>query len=104
MASGPAHHVEQRVGHPQEKWETLRDDVQASAVRLFASVEYAWLDLMWTLDAYRIAGATPTGFRDLGSLNRSKGNWVADLVPLLLENRTHHGIGARTRVPGFSHQ
>jgi hypothetical protein len=102
MASESPQAVEQRVGHPGEKWEALREQVQAGGIKLFATVEPYWLDLMWTLDAYRIAQAKPHGFKDAGALNRSKGNWFAELVSLLLENRTFQRLGARTRVPGFS--
>jgi hypothetical protein len=102
MASESPQAVEQRVGHPGEKWEALREQVQAGGIKLFATVEPYWLDLMWTLDAYRIAQAMPHGFKDAGALNRSKGNWFAELVSLLLENRTFQWLGARTRVPGFS--
>jgi hypothetical protein len=94
--------VEARVGHPREKWETLRDDVQLGAVRSFAQVQDRWLDLMWTLDAYRSAEVIPRGYTNAGAVNRKKGDWFADLAALLLHNRTSHQIGSRTRVPGFS--
>jgi hypothetical protein len=94
--------VEDRVGHPGDKWDELRDGVQALVTRSFADVQDQWLDLMWTLDAFRTARVLPRGYGDSGALNRKKGDWFADLVALLLHNRTSHQIGARTRVPGFS--
>jgi hypothetical protein len=94
--------VEERVGHPREKWEDLKASVQDKAISQFAAVEIDWLDLMWTLDAYRIAQAVPRGFKDQGAINRGKGNWFAELLALLLHNRTHHRIGSRQRVQGFS--
>lgn len=101
MAASSAQQVEQEVGHPVTKWETLKAAIQDDVIKQFSQVAETWLDLMWTLDAYRIAGVAPTG-HDIGALNRGKGNWFADLIALLLENRTHHRIAARTRVPGFS--
>jgi len=71
-------------------------------VQQFSDVQTDWLDLMWTLDAYRIAQELPTGFKDAGAINRGKGNWFAELVSLLLHNRTHHHIGARQAIRGFS--
>ena len=87
--------VEERVGHPREKWEDLKASVQDKAISEFIHVQDAWLNLMWTLDAYRIAEAVPRGFKDQGAINRGKGNWFAELLALLLENRTHHRIAAR---------
>jgi hypothetical protein len=57
---------------------------------------------MWTLDAYRIAQVSPTGSESQDALNRGKGNWFAELLALLLENRTNHRIAPRARVPSFS--
>jgi hypothetical protein len=94
--------LEQRVGHPGAKWNDLKARVQADAVQEFADVERDWLDVMWTLDAYRVAQVLPSGFKDFGAINRGKGNWFAELVSLLLHNRTHHHIGARQNIRGFS--
>lgn len=94
--------LQERVGHPEAKWNELKDRVQADAVRQFAEVQEGWLDVMWTLDAYRIAQVVPAGFKDAGAINRGKGNWFAELLSLLLHNRTHHRIGARQNIRGFS--
>lgn len=90
------------MGSPAAKWEQLKADVQDSSIRRFADVQESWLDLMWTVDAYRTAGVVPDGFKDGGAFNRGKGNWFAELIALLLQNRTHHHIGARQKVTGFS--
>lgn len=55
--------LERRVGHPGEQLDYLKERVQAEAVREFRSIEDDWLRLMWTLDAYRIAGVPP---REMG--------------------------------------
>jgi hypothetical protein len=96
--------LEQRVGNPLEQWARLRDGVEQDGIVSFAHVQSAWLDLMWTLDAYRIEQTLPAGFKDFGAFNRGKGNWYAELVCLLLANRTHHTIAARQKVGGFSQQ
>lgn len=97
-----AEDLEREVGNPAAKWDELKARVQAEAIHQFADVEEAWLDLMWTLDAYRVAQILPAGFKDFGAFNRGKGNWFAELLSLLLHNRTHHRIAARQRVRGFS--
>jgi hypothetical protein len=97
-----AQEVERRVGHPRDKWDALKEQVQGQAVKRFADVQDSWLDLMWTLDAFRVSRALPSGFDSLDAVNRGKGNWFADLVALLLENRTSHRIAPRANIPGFS--
>ena len=98
-----AHELEERVGHPAQLWGSLKDHVQADAVKSFAGIQADWLELMWSLDAFRIHRLAPFGMGpDLGALNRNKGNWFAELIALLLQNRTSQRIGARTRVQGFS--
>jgi hypothetical protein len=96
--------LDARVGNPAAKWVAVKTDVQAHETVRFADVQEAWLDLMWTLDAYRIAHVLPSGFNDFGAFNRGKGNWFAELLCLLLQNRTTHPIAARQRVSGFSQQ
>lgn len=102
--------VEAEVGHPGEKWQALKDQVQDGVVRRFADVQDDWLDLMWCLDAYRKAQVPPRDMgtatveaqRRLEAIYRGKGNWFATLVALLLQNRTHQQIAPRQRVQGFS--
>jgi hypothetical protein len=99
--------LESRVGHP----ETLRDSlfawVQEGAIKRFSDVQDRWIQLMWSLDAFRIASLTPTGMGRGGSTGfegvyRSKGNWFALLLALLIDNQTGQLVGSRTRVQGFS--
>ena len=107
---GAACELEARIGHPGEKWEGLKERVQANAVQQFVNIEVDWLDLMWTLDQYRIAGVPPRAMgkettapgRRLEAIYRGKGNWFAELLALLLQNRTAQRIGPRQRVQGFS--
>ncbi len=102
--------LEARVGHPGEKLAGLRDKIQAEGIKSFAEVEDAWLDLMWTLDTYRVEGLPPRGMgkKDssqsarLGAVYRSKGNWFAEVVALLLQNRTSEPIAPKQTVQGFS--
>lgn len=102
--------IEALVGHPGEKWEALKEQVQDSVIRTFASVEDEWLALMWSLDAYRVARVVPRGMGDpdvradkrLAAIYRGKGHWFGSLVALLLQNRTHQHIAPRQRVQGFS--
>ncbi|MEX1208661.1 MAG: hypothetical protein WEE36_08715 [Acidimicrobiia bacterium] len=70
----------------------------------FTAVERDWLDLMWCLDAFRQADLKPPTMqvKTVDALNRKKGDWFAELIALLLQNRTSQGIGARTKIQGFS--
>ena len=49
------------IGHPERKWDALKQRIQAQRIRSFADVAGEWLDVMWTLDAYRTAGQIPEG-------------------------------------------
>src|SRR5438093_5429482 len=102
--------VEREVGHPGLLWETLKGRVQDEALTQFRQVESDWLELMWSIDAYRIAGLPPRamgrtaveGPARLAAIYRSKGNWFATLIALLLQNRNNQPISPRTKVRGFS--
>ncbi len=108
--SAPIDDLEKTVGHPGRRWDELLDLTQENGVRKFSDVERPWLDLMWCLDQYRIAGIAPRGMgkaglvesRRLAAVYRMKGNWFALLVAALLQNRTNQSIGAKSRVIGFS--
>jgi len=76
-----AEDLEREVGNPAAKWDELKARVQAEAIHQFADVEEAWLDLMWTLDAYRVAQILPAGFKDFGAFNRGKGNGSRSCCP-----------------------
>lgn len=108
--SDDAARVEAEVGHPGEKWDLLKARVQDEAVTRFAEIQDAWLDLVWTLDAYRVADVPPremgkasTSSDDrLAAIYRGKGNWWAHLLALLLENQTEHKLAPRAKIQGFS--
>ena len=111
LKAGPTgEDLEREFGHPGELWAELQRRVQDQAVTKFARVESDWLMLMWSIDAFRIAGVPPRGMgRDeldpgprLAAIYRTKGNWFATLIALLLQNRTHQRIQPRTKVRGFS--
>lgn len=102
--------IEERVGHPGDKWEALQARIQSDAIVSFSEIEASWLDLMWTLDQYRIAQVPPRGMGKasnaprtrLDAVYRGKGNWFASALALLLENQTSHRLAPRQRVQGFS--
>lgn len=102
--------LEARVGHPGRMWDALKDRVQDNGLKLFRDVQDDWLALMWTLDEYRRAGVPPVGMgnpqispqRRLDAIVKSKGNFFAELIALLLQNRTNQVIRPRTKVRGFS--
>lgn len=110
LLAARAEALESEVGHPGELWEELKRRVQDEGVTQFRQVETEWLALMWAMDAFRVAGVPPRamgrtsvgGSARLAAIYRSKGNWFATLVALLLQNRTSQLISPRTKVRGFS--
>ena len=102
--------LEDSVGHPGDKQRALVERVQSDAVQWFADIQREWLDLMWTLDAYRRRGVAPAGMGNqalpagerLAGIYRGKGNWFAEVLALLLENQTDQRVASRHRVRGFS--
>lgn len=105
-----ARQIEREVGHPGDMWDALKYRIQSEAIVRFEDIRQDWLDLMWALDMYRKESVTPTRMRksdgtpltDIGAIMRGKGNWFADIVALLLTNRTTQELGSRSRVRGFS--
>jgi hypothetical protein len=110
LQSDEVSRLEDEVGNPKEIWDGLRDRVQVESVRQFRQVENDWLRLMWCLDQYRQRGVPPRGMgnpkvsdvKRLEAVYRSKGNWFAELMALLLQNRTSQRIRPRAKVSGFS--
>lgn len=99
--------LEEKVGHPEILRDRLIDRAQDEGVKRFADIQDDWVRLMWSLDAFRVAGLTPTGMGKGGSAGfegvyRSKGNWFALLLALLIDNQTGQHVGSRTKVQGFS--
>ena len=99
--------LEAEVGHPQELRDDLIARVQGGAIKRFAEIQGDWIALMWCLDAFRKGELTPTGMGKggpdgFGGVYRSKGNWFALLLALLIDNQTGHLVGSRTNIRGFS--
>jgi hypothetical protein len=109
-AADRAEQVRHVVGHPEERWDALKDKVQAQSIREFAHVTDDFLALLWCLDAYRKAQAPPEHMGKAGTswakrlegAYRGKGNWFATLLSLLLNNRTGEKIRSRGQIDGFS--
>lgn len=99
--------LEADVGHPQVLRDALIARVQDAAIKRFSDIQDDWLELMWSLDAFRVAGLTPSGMgkggsSGFGGVYRGKGNWFALLLALLIDNQTGYLVGSRTNVQGFS--
>ena len=105
-----AREIEERVGHPGDKWDALIERIQSEALQRFSEIQQDWLDIVWTLDAYRKESVPPARMGNpkarpgprLDGIYRGKGNWFAQIVALLLENQTTQLIAPRNRVQGFS--
>lgn len=101
--------IEAEFGHPGDKRDALIDRIEGQRIEEFEKVQADWLDLMWTLDQYRIRGVAP---RDMGTAKnqaermaavyRGKGNWFAQVLAALLENQTEERVAPTTKVRGFS--
>ncbi len=101
--------LERVVGHPEQRLLALLAHVADHRVKQFADVQEEWLGLMWCLDAYRRFGVVPRAMGSsknknerLAAIYRGKGNWFAQLLAALLENRTTQRIAPVVRVQGFS--
>jgi hypothetical protein len=109
-AARRAEKVQLEVGHPNEHWDALKERVQGHVIKQFSDVAEEWLEVMWCLDAYRVAQAAPEGMgkidqpwdKRLDSAYRGKGNWFSTLLSLLLDNRTGEKLRSRGRIKGFS--
>jgi hypothetical protein len=105
-----ASQLEAQVGHPGDMYKELAARIQDEAIELFGDVQKEWLDLMWTLDAYRVEGVPPRAMGKqpshpparLAAVYRGKGNWFANVLGLLLQNQTSQNVAARTKIQGFS--
>lgn len=102
--------IERLVGHPGDRWDVLQARIQNESLKSFNSILPDWLDLMWSLDRYIVAGVPPRGMgnpehtdrKRLEAVNKGKGQWFATAIALLLENWTSHRLAPRARVQGFS--
>ena len=101
---------EDRVGHPLQKWNDLKDRVQQENIKVLADVADDFLAVLWCLDQYRIKGIPPrlmgqptqTDAQRLSGAYRMKGGWFAELISLLLENQTSSPLAPRSNIQGFS--
>ncbi len=103
--------VEALVGHPQAKYEALVDRIQKDVVKSFQVVQADFLDLIWTLDTYRMQQVVPRGMgnpkaaspdRRLEGIYRGKGNYFSSVVALILGQMTTSQLASRSDVWGFS--
>ncbi|MFM2475339.1 hypothetical protein, partial [Burkholderia cenocepacia] len=103
--------VEARVGNPWDKVESINDRIQNEMVTTFKEVEGDFLDLLWTIDSYRVEQVAPRarsgkrpkkGPASGEGIYRSKGNFFSEIVTLILSNKTSSPLASRSRVQGFS--
>ncbi len=102
--------LEKEVGHPGDRKDALVSRITDETIKQFSKIESEWLELMWCLDAYRVAGVAPRGMgkptvadgRRLAAVYRTKGNWFATIIAALLQNRTSQPIAPKGTVQGFS--
>lgn len=103
--------VEALVGHPGDKFQALVAGIQQDVVTSFQTIEADFLDLLWTLDSYRIEQVVPRGMgnpqatspdRRLEGIYRGKGNYFSTVVALILGQMTTSQLASRTDVMGFS--
>lgn len=102
--------LEALVGHPDQKFQVLTSKIQDDVVRRFREVEVDFLDLIWTLDQYRIRQVVPRGMGNpknapderLGGIYRGKGNYFSTVMALILGNKTSSQLASRRDVQGYS--
>lgn len=103
--------VEALVGNPSEKQQMLRDRIQNEMVKTFREVETEFLDVLWTIDTYRVEQVTPRapsgrvlkkGSEGGEGIYRGKGNFFSEVVTLILSNKTSSPLAPRGKVQGFS--
>jgi hypothetical protein len=102
--------LEAQVGHPLTKFHMLQATIQDDVVQKFRDIETDFLDLIWTLDQYRIMQVVPSGMGNpkkapaerLGGVYRGKGNYFSTVMALILGNKTTSQLASRRDVQGFS--
>jgi hypothetical protein len=102
--------LEERVGHPEVKFEALKAKIQERVVEWFRLIEPDFLDLIWTLDQYRVRQVVPRNMgnarfapeRRLEGIYRGKGNYFSTVMALILGNKTTSQLAARRDIQGFS--
>lgn len=101
--------LEVEVGHPNDKFVALVAQIQQGA-KTFRRIEHEFLDLIWTLDAYRVAQVVPremgkadlTPSKRLDGIYRSKGNYFSTVVTEIIKQKTSTVLEPRSNVQGFS--
>ncbi|ARU53491.1 hypothetical protein CBR64_20725 [Cellulosimicrobium cellulans] len=105
--------VEDLVGVPGEHLLSLKERIQDHNVTRFSVIECEFLNLLWSIDAYRVeqviprapAGAKVAGYSAdqlAGGIYRKKGNFFSEIVTAILSNKTDSPLAPHTRVRGFS--
>lgn len=102
--------LEERVGHPEVKFEALKAKIQERVVKSFRLIEPDFLDLIWTLDQYRIRQVVPRDMgkpllvpdRRLEGIYRGKGHYFSTVMALILGNKTTSQLASRRDIQGFS--
>lgn len=98
------------VGHPGDKEKALYAQIQDGVVRRFRDIQKEFLDVIWTLDKYRIEQVVPARMgnvkdgpeKRLGGVYRGKGNIFSNVLSLILGNKTTSQLASRGSVQGFS--
>ena len=104
--------IEAVVGHPRDKFQLLCERIQLGE-KTFRAVEHGFLDVIWTLDAYRIAQVVPRDMvsqkmmneppdKQLEGIYRGKGNYLSTVVSLIVGQMTTSQLASRRDVMGFS--
>jgi hypothetical protein len=102
--------VERLVGHPEVKFKALTARIQEEVIERFKDIEAQFLDLIWTLDQYRIKQVVPRGMgkptlrpdRRLEGVYRGKGNYFSTMMALILGSKTTSQLASRRDIQGFS--
>lgn len=103
--------IEALVGNPSDKQQLLRDRIQNESVRAFRDIESDFLDILWTIDTYRVEQVTPRapvgtrlkkGSEGGEGIYRGKGNFFSEIITLILSNKTSSPLASRSDVQGFS--
>lgn len=102
--------LEAQVGHPELKFEDLKSKIQDDVIERFSKIEARFLDLIWTLDQYRINQVVPRGMGKsslepsprLEGIYRGKGNYLSAVLALILGNKTTSQLASRSDVQGYS--
>jgi hypothetical protein len=101
------------VGHPEDRFDALKERIQTQVVRRFATIEADFLALMWCIDRYRVAEVIPARMAKPGAratrgtlegIYRRKGEYLSSVIALIVGNMTTSQLAPRSKVMGFSQQ